>query len=107
MACDLSEIVEVIEFMNDIIGTSKKIMINSYIYNHDDNNGDETHKPRNSKYDIHIIDGTAKPIECADILKVFIKMQNQFKNTYEGRSYAFEGMKYNKKEKCYELYWAS
>ena len=107
MACDLSEVVQIIEFMNDIIGTSKKVTINSNIYEHDDNNGDETHKPRNSKYDIHIIDGTKKPIECADILKVFKKMQKQFKNTYEGRSYAFEGIEYNKKEQYYELFWAS
>jgi hypothetical protein len=34
-------------------------------------------------------------------------MQEQFKNTYEGRSYMFEGIQYNKSKKYCELLWGS
>lgn len=107
MANNLSEIIEILDFINDIIGTTKKIIINSHIYDHDSNNHDQSHKPKKSKYDIYTIDGTIKPIEYVDILKVFKKMQRQFKNTYAGRSYAFEGLQYNTREQYYELCWGS
>lgn len=107
MACDLEEIVGILEFIDKIRGSTEKIIINSNIYSHDDNNGDESHHPKNKKYDIYILDGTKKPITFKSILRTFQKMQKQFKNTYGGRSYAFEGIGYNKREGYYELYWAS
>ncbi|AUL79841.3 putative orfan [Tupanvirus soda lake] len=107
MACDLSEVVEILEFANKIVGSTEKITIDSGIYEHDDNNGDESHKPKNSKRDIFVIDGTTKPIELVDVVKVFQEMQKQFDNTYDGCSYVFEGLSYNKNKDCYELLWGS
>lgn len=49
MASDLSIIIDFIEFINDAIGSTEKITIDSGIYAYDDNNGDKTHKPKNSK----------------------------------------------------------
>ncbi|XWV25395.1 putative ORFan [Tupanvirus deep ocean] len=107
MACDLSEIVEILDFAEKIVGSTEKVTIDSGIYEHDDNNGDESHKPKNSKHDIYVLDGTTKPIELADVVKVFKKMQKQFDNTYDGRSFVFEGLSYNGKRNCYELLWGS
>lgn len=97
--------IDIIEFINDVTGSTEKITMDSGIYKHD--YGDLSHKPKNSKYDLYVIDGTKKPIECKDIIKVLNKMKKQFENTYVGRSYIFEGIRYNKQEKCCKLCWGS
>lgn len=107
MASDLSEIIEVLEFVYDVVGSSEIVKIDSGIYDHDDNNGDESHQPQNSEDDIYILDGSTNPIKLNDVVKMFQKMQQQFSNTYGGRSYMFEGVRYNKKRNCYELLWGS
>jgi hypothetical protein len=61
----------------------------------------------NESKDIMVIVGSIdKPISFNDIIKTFEKMIDQFEELEEkglGRSYAYEGIRFNKKTKMYEM----
>jgi hypothetical protein len=57
--------------------------------------------------DIMVIKGSKdKPISFNDVIKVFEKMKDQFKELDEkglDRSYGYEGLSFNKKTNTYEM----
>lgn len=82
MASNLGEVIEILDFANKIIGSIKEITINSGICKHDDKKGD----------------GINYLFKFSDVIKIFNKNKKQFANTYEERSYIFEGIEINKKK---------
>ena len=107
MAYNLRQGVDVLKFARKIIGLEKNITINSNIYEH----SFDDHLLDKSKDIIEIYGNEDKPIELDDVIDAFKEMKYQFKELTEkdldGRTYHYEGIHYNNKQKIYEIYWGS
>lgn len=113
MSDNFEQGLDILRFARKVIGSTKNIKINSRIFEHcsgwsDDDDDDLLNL---SKDIIKIYGSEDKPIELNDLIVAFKKMEsqmNKIKNSkFDGRSYYYEGFKYNNQTKMYEICWGS
>lgn len=104
---DFKHLYQTIEFVNELLNKPGPIIINSGIYGYlygDDDDLDATN-------DLIVVGTNGKKITFADIVGAFNHMKDQFDvvkdHGFGGRAYFFEGFKYNKREKSWDLLWGS
>ena len=105
MSNDIDNALDVLKLVKVLVGREKPITIDSGIFEHFDEDLDLSK-------DIYEIDGNKnRPIDIDDIYNVFKQMAKQFKyledNDLEGRTYFFEGIDYDEKNKQFKLQWGS
>jgi|SRR5271154_2264972 len=114
MSDNLQLSVHTLVFLKNIIGSNKNIIIDSGIFKHQLE--DERDSLDISKDIIKICGSEDKEINVDDVIKVFKKMRNQLdevdnklydklfaKKCY--RYYNFDGIKYNRHTKKYQIIW--
>lgn len=109
MVDTLNQGLEVLKFAAKIVGLRRNVVIDSGIFKHYFGEGEEfLDKSRDM---IEIFGNEDKEIELEDVVDAFQEMENQFnelwRNYTRGRSYCYEGIRYNKAKKRYEIMWGS
>ena len=119
MATEWILIVEIINFASQIVGKKCKVKVNSNIYARfaeivdGDDDQDEIIKKFCPTKDIYKITGCDEsPITMDDVLNIFEKMQSQLNKLEKEdngikQHYYYEGIKYHKKKKLWEIYWCT
>lgn len=104
MSYDMYPCLKTLEFVKDVLGGSRRIIIDTNIFSLNINNGE------NDLYhheDLYIIDASSKnKITLEKIIKLFKFMENQFVSIpihHMDEYIFFNGFNYNKREKIYHV----
>ena len=110
MADDLQQTLDILTIASKIVGQTKTVIFDSGIYAHYcEQQDDDTF---DIKKDIIKLRGSSKnPITLNDLVRVFKKMQKQFKilnkeNNYIG-PFFYEGIVFNKDKHKWDVWWGS
>lgn len=97
------------DFIAEILGSTKNVKINTNVYNHSAcdyklNNM----QPLNLAEDIYIFEcSNTNPLDMSSIKDFLNHFTEQTQEINVNRWYHFEGIKFNKKAKMYEIRWGS
>ena len=104
----LRQHLDALKLAKKLIGKTENITIDSNIFKHNFNWDNVLNEDEDI---IEIFGNDDKEIELDDIIDAFTEMQKQFevikKYDLDGRSYAYEGIKYNGERGVYEILWGS
>lgn len=98
--CDFYQSVDVLKFASQVLGKTKSVKINSNIKSHSSYQEEEE--------DCYKIKASHdKPITLDKLILTFEKINKQYENADEERSYFYEGFDYNKNTNMWEIHWGS
>jgi hypothetical protein len=103
---ELEQSKDMINFIINVVGQTKNIIIDSGIYSH------HFDRRLNKKEDIYILEGSKNyPITLKDISNLFNIMGDQFdiikEANLEDRTYIYAGLKYNSNKGIWQISWDS
>lgn len=102
MADQLKLMIDVLRLANEIIGSTKPIMIDSSIKSH------YNFRVGGNIDDLYVIDGSEQhPITTNQVLETFLLIQTQFTSKNPGCSYFFERFYYNIETDKWIIFWGS
>lgn len=109
---DIEHSIQLLKFADKIIGLTETVTINSGIYEHADFNTTKEEEEMDSGKDFIKIRGSARnPITMNDIVAAYEKIMKQSikisKSSSGGRTYFYEGIKYNPRSKTWDILWCT